>query len=163
ALKVALNKDLRRRELNKLSDDMLDCILDNDSEKLRKQFDQYLSMIETFFPSLERFKREVLQILCFLSEFYGEKERANMWFSGLYFHELLDMDTYSEVIKYSKEIIEKIIGNMETQNFDVNHRDIKLALEYIGSNYNEDIGLNELAQIVDLNPAYLSVLFKKEV
>src|SRR5699024_262980 len=68
ALKVALNKDLRRRELNKLSDDMLDCILDNDSEKLRKQFDQYLSMIETFFPSLERFKREVLQILCFLSE-----------------------------------------------------------------------------------------------
>ena len=163
ALMVALDKDLRRSELNKLSDDMLDCILDNDSEKLRKQFDQYLSMVKAFFPSLDRYKREVLQILCFLSEFYGEKERANKWFSGLSFNELLDMNTYIDVIKYSKEIIEKIIGNMETQNHDVNHRDIKLVLEYIGSNYSEDIGLNELAQIVDLNPAYLSVLFKKEV
>jgi two-component system response regulator YesN len=52
---------------------------------------------------------------------------------------------------------------METENHCANHRDIKQLLEYIGSHYDQDIGLNELAMMVDLNPAYLSILFKEEV
>lgn len=36
-------------------------------------------------------------------------------------------------------------------------------LTYIEAHYNEDIGLNELADMVKMNTAYLSVLFKSEV
>lgn len=163
AFTMAFDQDLRRSELNQKSDEMLDSILKNNSEKLRKQFEQYIKMIEAFFPEFIQFKRECLQVLCFLSEFYAEKEKGSKWISGLSFRELLDMNAYSEVTDYANEIINKIVGNMETQNYDVNHRDIKRILEYIGCHYNKDIGLNELATIVNLNPAYLSVLFKKEV
>lgn len=36
-------------------------------------------------------------------------------------------------------------------------------LDYLGKNYQQDIGLSELSSITGLNPAYLSVLFKETV
>ncbi len=43
------------------------------------------------------------------------------------------------------------------------HRIIKWVLEYLEENYDKNPGLNELADRAELNPAYLSLLFKEEV
>lgn len=51
---------------------------------------------------------------------------------------------------------EKHIAKAESKNKTVN-----LVLEYIHSNYDRDIGLNDLAQAADLTPAYLCNLFKE--
>lgn len=43
------------------------------------------------------------------------------------------------------------------------HSAIKKLLAYIDENYHRDIGLTELAEMVQMNPAYLSALFKENV
>lgn len=43
------------------------------------------------------------------------------------------------------------------------HGAINRVLAYIQENYRKDIGLTELADLVGMNPAYLSVLFKEQV
>ena len=40
---------------------------------------------------------------------------------------------------------------------------ITQLLDYINLNYSQDFGLNEMAEIVHMNHAYLSILFKDEV
>lgn len=42
-------------------------------------------------------------------------------------------------------------------------RKIRDALTYLREHYAEDVGLNEVAQLLDVTPIYLSHLFKKEV
>ncbi len=42
-------------------------------------------------------------------------------------------------------------------------RKIRDALAYLREHYAEDVGLNEVAQLLDVTPIYLSHLFKKEV
>lgn len=44
-----------------------------------------------------------------------------------------------------------------------NHGAITRVLTYIQENYARDIGLSELADLVEMSPAYLSVLFKENV
>jgi two-component system response regulator YesN len=160
---LAEDQELRRKELDQYMDQMLDSIIDNDADLLKKQFEKVMMVIRAFYPDMNQYRRECLQVLCLLSEFYVEKEKGNNWSSGISFEEMKAKKTYREIEDYAEKIIRKIIGSMETQNCSANHRDIKQLLEYIGSHYNEDIGLNELAMIVDLNPAYLSILFKEEV
>jgi len=130
---------------------------------LKKEFQKFMMAIRAFYPGISQFRRECLQMLCLLSEFYGEREKGNVWNSGISFDEMNAKETYREIEEYADRIIGKIIGNIETQNSKVNHRDIRQMLEYIGSHYQQDIGLNELALMVGLNPTYLSVLFKEEV
>ncbi len=157
------DKEQLHRELGEYTDRMLESILENDTELLRKQFQQYMAAIKAYFPENTQFRRESLQLLCILSEFYSEKEKGSNWSSGLSFEEMRSKKTVREIEEYAGKIFAKIIGHMETRNSSANHRDIRLLLEYIGSHYNQDIGLNELAAIVNLNPAYLSILFKEEV
>ncbi|MCR5670359.1 MAG: response regulator [Butyrivibrio sp.] len=49
----------------------------------------------------------------------------------------------------------------EEQKPDSGHKAIDQIIEYISKNYNRDIGLTELSELVGMNPAYLSVLFKE--
>ncbi len=43
------------------------------------------------------------------------------------------------------------------------HKSIDQILAYVDKNYNKDIGLTELSELVGMSPAYLSVLFKDTV
>lgn len=47
------------------------------------------------------------------------------------------------------------------ENSDVQHHYIQLVLEYMEANYNQRITLEKVAEVVALNPVYLSYLFKK--
>lgn len=160
---LSKDQNLLRQELNQHTDVMLNCILDDDAGKLKQQFERYVLLLQASFPELEHYRREILQVLCMLSEFYMEKERGTNWNSGISFDELKAKQTFHEIDAYAEQIINTIIGSMETENNVANHKSIKKLLTYIGSHYNQDFGLNELAAIVDLNPVYLSILFKEEV
>ncbi len=43
------------------------------------------------------------------------------------------------------------------------HSAINRALQYIEGHYNEDLTLQQVAEKVDMNPTYLSYLFKEEM
>lgn len=58
------------------------------------------------------------------------------------------------IIKIMKQLVEKI----QSQN----RKPIREALEYIEKHYMETIRLEDIADAVNLNPAYFSTIFKKE-
>jgi two-component system response regulator YesN len=72
-----------------------------------------------------------------------------------------------EAVKRNEEQIfaekdKEIIQNSGVESKDM-HAAIVIALDYIQNHFTEDIGLLELSDLVDMNPAYLSVLFKEQV
>lgn len=67
------------------------------------------------------------------------------------------------------ETIEKVIDEMPVDQFisrvevmESTSRTIQGCKQYIYENLNKDLGLQEIAQKVNMNPSYLSRLFKKE-
>jgi two-component system response regulator YesN len=64
---------------------------------------------------------------------------------------------------YTLEIMNRISEKIDTGKSGSNHRIIIKLVEFIKEQYNQNIGLNELADMVNMNPAYLSILFKEEV
>ena len=50
----------------------------------------------------------------------------------------------------------------QRQKDGMGSRPVRMIKEYIGEHYSENITLNDIADIVFLNPAYLSAMFKKE-
>ena len=50
----------------------------------------------------------------------------------------------------------------QRQKDGMGSRPVRMIKEYVGEHYSENITLNDIADIVFLNPAYLSAMFKKE-
>lgn len=59
-------------------------------------------------------------------------------------------------------ILQRILKNFR-KKIGSSHRVITQILDYINQNYDQDFGLNEMAEMVHMNHAYLSILFKDEV
>lgn len=64
-----------------------------------------------------------------------------------------------------KEIINANIQRLE-ENFNINpqtiHREVECVKQYIYNNFKEEIGVEQLAEMVYMAPSYLSCVFKKE-
>ena len=64
-----------------------------------------------------------------------------------------------------KEIITTNIERLE-ENFNINpqtvHREVECVKQYIYNNFKEEIGVEQLAEMVYMAPSYLSCVFKKE-
>lgn len=77
-------------------------------------------------------------------------------------------DTIKECLSYSEfldrfrfYLSERMKKSAEVQN-SRNSKSIRAAVKYIEDNFQKQITLDELAEVVHLNPVYLSALFKKE-
>ncbi|MFI3211891.1 MAG: response regulator [Eubacteriales bacterium] len=68
----------------------------------------------------------------------------------------------NDFLQNAEYIFDEILELANNNNSSTGSRTIVEVKKYILSNYNKDIGLNEVAEIVYLNPKYLSELFKKE-
>lgn len=76
---------------------------------------------------------------------------------------MLDMATSFKA--YQNILITQITGIMNQISEDINHKNtypIRIAQEYVASNYNQQIRLEDVAAKVCLSPVYFSNLFKKE-
>lgn len=160
---VPASYDQKRANLDSYIDDMMKKMVDNDADGMKDIFERYRVVMRTYFPNLDEYKREALKMICVISEFYGNLDRGKEWNTGISFKEIYLSKAHSKIDCYIEKVIYKIAGNMVIETHSVNHKNIKELLDYIGNNYNKDIGLNELADRVSLNPAYLSLLFKEEV
>ncbi len=64
--------------------------------------------------------------------------------------------------KHTNDVIAVAEENTSDNSKPVSgHKAIDQIIQYIEKNYNKDIGLTELSELVGMNPAYLSVLFKE--
>lgn len=104
------------------------------------------SLADTFYQSLEkedgqdsRLTREANELKQKFRRFYQKPMLRNF------------------TIKFISESMEKYVQRKNNQET----RPVRMAKDYMNENFAKDIGLEEVARTVDLNPVYLSVLFKR--
>ncbi|MCM8710316.1 response regulator [Clostridium sp. SYSU_GA19001] len=68
-----------------------------------------------------------------------------------------------EVQKYMVEFISEYLDVFITSKKMQENKPIRIAKQYVAENYMKSISLEDIANIVHLNPVYFSVIFKKEV
>ena len=70
-----------------------------------------------------------------------------------------NQEEYSQrILDPIREQLNKIRNILKQQDYEP----IRLGIKFISENYNKQISLNDLAAIVNLNPVYYSVIFKKK-
>jgi len=95
-----------------------------------------------------------------LKDFYDAMPDMNEEFNG-------EIDRLYKSVDFSciMEIVDKHIERLE-KAFLINpvstHKEIEIVKKNIYEHYNEEIGVDQLAQMVYLTPSYLSSIFKKE-
>jgi two-component system, response regulator YesN len=78
------------------------------------------------------------------------------------YHEILTKQTIDELITYLCSTTEKIIDYLTTLKNERPVKVIDTIIEHIETNYEKDLTLKQLANMVYMNPSYLGKLFKKE-
>ena len=131
------------------------------------EFQKYASkavkIIMEVYPNLEDFSREVTKYLCVLCDILSESMKQvqrEMLFS---YQEMEKKKSIEEIQLYARSVIRNLSKYMEADKTGSSHAVILEVLAYLEEHYNEDIGLNELADKVGMSTAYISVLFKNEV
>ena len=75
--------------------------------------------------------------------------------------DIADCQTPNEIKHVLLERISEIFNYYD--NHQKTNAPVRVAISYIARNYNKTITLNQIAEIVNLNPVYFSVIFKKEM
>ncbi len=79
-------------------------------------------------------------------------------------------DLYSQIRKYADkssirnyvlEYLNAFLKKYEASKRNQEKKPVRIVKDYIREHYQENISLEEMAKLVDLNPVYLSVLFKR--
>ena len=134
--------DRHIKDFQKLTDELTNYMLEGDHRKLCQCIEEGLAEWQNWSISLEEYRDE-WQIVPYV--------------------EIKQMKEKSQIIHYMREAFNLIGEGLEITSGMSKNKTIPILLKYIEEHYREDIGLNELADTVKMNPAYLSNLFKETV
>lgn len=154
----------RNEKLHSMTEGLAQQIRDCSVEEIGKGMDNILRQLKIEYLALDSYKTEIYKIICmgFAIFFEGHMDyELKKEFPS--FSEFKAIETYEALDAYIKLLIKKMCDKMKILAIGTTHTTILQLLEHINANYHKDIGLNELADMVKMNPAYLSLLFKKEV
>ncbi|OWZ84079.1 helix-turn-helix domain-containing protein [Natranaerobius trueperi] len=84
-------------------------------------------------------------------------------FNAKWTYDIIESDYISDLKIIIEKAIEDAINYVSQGKNQQNSRVIKRACKYIDYNYNKNISLNDIAEVVCLNPYYISHIFKKEI
>ena len=156
-------EQILKQALNKHMDQLIHGIINEKTDMVKEQAENILDDLQSQNNTIDEYKSECYKFLCVtLGVFLEQKkqyERENL----VSYKDIEELISIEDINRYVRNIILKIADRMEPGKSGSGHRIIIQLLDYIKLHYNKDIGLNELADMVNMNPAYLSVLFKDEV
>lgn len=152
-----------QEELERLFDESIRSVSSGEAEDFRRCADASVKKMKEFYRELPDLKRELYKYLCVISDILTENISQISRESLVSFKDMEQQQTMEEVCGYVERMISDISKHISADKTGSSHRVILELLEYINEHYNEDIGLNELADRVKMSTAYLSVLFKTEV
>lgn len=125
---------------------------------------------ETFFEikansSFQVYKKEVYKVLCVLTMIaFDEDAGLRVAVKRLPSYKEFDkMENYEAVEAYINETFFVMVNQFKNFPEDESSQVISRLLQYINENYDQEIGLAELANMAHMNMTYLSVLFKQKV
>lgn len=151
-----------RADLESGIEQMICSLLDEKAEEFKQAVEENLHIISSFArKNLDVYKKEAYRMICVAVEvFIDQKQERKIHVS---YSEFEKCPGEQEIAEYIRGLARQMAETMEGRRSGSSHRIVNRLLEYIDSHYREDFGLNELAEQVNLNPAYLSILFKSEV
>lgn len=151
------------KETNEHFFKMLQAVVAESPENVEKECLEVLNSIHFQDISQEEYGKECFKLLCVLSGALMESEIQMDMKLGRFYRDFQTLTGKEETKKYVEKIIHDVKGAFEAKNAGSGNHVIFQLLQYINNNYQRDIGLNELADMVRMNPAYLSWLFKEEM
>ena len=125
---------------------------------------EIFKVLGKYIENFEEYKAELYKFVCLALGIFYEKRKELQ--EAEHFPSFLNMErmsTKEEVEYIITELFTSLFRKIKEKGMKTIHRTIKEMLEYINKHFDRDIGLAEIADKVDMNPAYLSNLFKEEV
>ena len=159
---LTMSRELTK-ELNIITENSIKSLVEKDAGAFSGYANEALEKLNLLYPQLLDLKREVYKYLSVLCDILLESKKGIDRENLISFHEMESRKSKENVFQYAKSIILDLEKYLEADKTKSGHGTILELLTYIEAHYNEDIGLNELADMVKMNTAYLSVLFKSEV
>jgi len=154
---------LLRQDTNMHLQAVIASMIKAESDSIKNHSEQILCNIGKLSDSLEAYRGECFQFLCVVMGVFQDHERQMERVDMVSYSEIRDLASYEKIEQYVRQRICKITEKLEAAKSGSSNRTILHLLEYISEHFCEPIGLNELAEKVKMNPAYLCILFKEEV
>lgn len=156
--------DRRVKDFQRLTDDLTNFMHEGHRKKLCECIENGMVEWQNKGVTLEEFRDECVKNIYVAMEILHKKNpQFEMKRQIVPYVEIKQMEEKSQIINYMQEAFNLIGEGLEITTGMSKNKTIPLLLKYIEEHYREDIGLNELADTVKMNPAYLSNLFKETV
>lgn len=134
-----------------------------DREGLLAQLTKYIQWIDFKKFNLDIIESELLKLVYLGLEVVketGEDIKKAGYYPQKEIRELTTKDEMSDwLFKQMEMMFDLMIGSKKTNK----HKAVEKAKKYIESHFNQDITLQEVANVVGMNPNYFSLLFKEEI
>lgn len=143
------------------TDRVVDMVLIGKAEGLEEGMEGILRVIRETVPDFEQYKQEIYKIMSMLVQIFKETNPDAV--CQITHHDVEELHGEEECRLYCLSLIRKMGELFLGKKVGSSHRVIQKLLQFIDEKYADNIGLNELAMLVNMNPAYLSILFRNEV
>lgn len=143
---------------------IVELINDSSTENWEEEVQRIQLLLKKENYNLSEYKEESYKLTMAASAaFYEKWKQYEHDFNFPLFNNIEELQTIEEVDEYVFLILQRIFEKISVRKIGSSHRVITQILDYINRNYSQDFGLNEMAEMVHMNHAYLSILFKDEV
>jgi len=157
-MEAGMASEVRERR----DDKAINALIMADSEGFRSQCAEYFDCLNQS-GSFNQMKEECYRFLCVVLEIYAGQKKQYDDNLIIPCTKVMQIEEKKELEELFDTVTGKIATAIEADRLSCSHKTINQLLQYIHDHYDKDIGLTELADQVDLNPAYLSILFKENV
>ena len=154
----------RKNKYQKRSNQLIHMIEQGNYEKYSEALFEVLKTLKAYADNTQEYKKEIYKLLCMGMGIYYEQRKGLS--EEEHFPSYANMErlaTFEEVDELVHTLFTTLFRKIRENSMGNIHRTVKAILAQIQQNYHLDIGLAELADKYDMNPAYLSNLFKEEV
>lgn len=143
---------------------IVELINDSSTENWEEEVQRIQLLLKKANYNLSEYKEESYKLTMAASAaFYEKWKQYEHDFNFPLFNNIEELQTIEEVDEYVFLILQRIFEKISVRKIGSSHRVITQILDYINQSYSQDFGLNEMAEMVHMNHAYLSILFKDEV
>lgn len=156
--------DAFKKEYQNVSGQLMGLITERRSEGYGPLLDHALDVLKKLAPELDDYKEECYKLICLgFGMFYEHRQEKKEEQHFPSHNNMIRLGSMEEVDSVVRELFKSMFQKIHAENLGNIHSTIIKLLEYIDENYQRDIGLTEIADNFEMNPAYLSILFKEQV